>query len=112
MNILDPLQKKWEIELRLLVQKKIKEQVVINVQDPTYLSIWIRRPHNFIDSETNKLLEECWRLMRIWRPSYEATHSGTRLSETWGGLSIEKKEAVALHFKTFFYEKGGYYLKK
>ncbi len=102
----------WETELRLLVLKEIKEQVTKNVHDPTYLSVWVRRPHNFVESEASKLLDECWQLLKVWRPAYEAAHDKFSLPENWSRLSVQEKGAVALNFKKFFYEKRGYFLIK
>ena len=93
----------WQNDLRVFLRKSIKEQVVANVRDAHFRSVFPRRMYDFVEPETDKLLVECWAFFPIWHASYDATHWGVPLVDLWGKLEHVDKERVAKNFKEFFY---------
>ena len=95
----------WRVEFLTLVRNEIRERVTSNTGKPDFILMWAKKPHDFVEAETRKLLEDASSLLLEWT-SLESTTSGKApLAQRWSGLAQSQKMHLAKLFTDFFYKK-------
>jgi hypothetical protein len=96
----------WEAQLRTLVEGEIREQVTSNTGNQDFILMWRRRPFQFIEEETARLLTGCWKFFPAWNTAYDLT-SREPLSMQWEGLDDGVRGRIAKEVKDAFYRERG-----
>ncbi len=101
----------FESELRTLVKNEIREQVTSNTTEQSFQLVWARRPFTFVETETDKLLLECWEFFPSWKKAFDLTSSRGTLSAQWEKGDATERLGIARALKKAFYQSRGLYTR-
>ncbi len=101
----------FENELRTLVANEIREQVTSNATEQDFQLVWARRPFAFVETETEKLLLECWEFFPSWQKAFDLTSSRGTLSAQWEKGDAMERLGIARALKKAFYQSRGLYTR-
>ncbi len=93
----------FESQLRALVEEEVREEIIRITGDPDFLLMWSRKPHDYIDAQVRKALDDAWSIFPDWCTTRNAISTKGKLHEVWSTLSPEEKRSIAKSFTVFYY---------
>jgi hypothetical protein len=102
----------WRVELEGLIRAEIREQVVANTRQKGFDAVFSRRPSDFIDAETTKIMSAAKTLaLPTFLTKLDAVSLLAPLSVRWDTLPFNEKKRIAAEFKAHYYRHQGLYAK-
>lgn len=93
----------WEAQLRTLVREEIRKEIIRITGSPDFQLMWSRRPHDYVEGQIEKALDDAWSIFPDWSTTSNAISTKGKLHEVWSILSPEEKSKIAKSFTVFFY---------